>query len=558
MQTKIKKLPRDISLLISAGEVIDKPVSIIKELVENSIDALSKRIVIEIKNGGKKFLSITDDGIGIDPDDIELAFERHSTSKLRSKEDIYKVSSLGFRGEALASIASVSKIECKSRIKNLDYGICLVIDSGEIITKSKIGSNYGTQIIVQNLFHNIPARLKYLANSRSESGKIIQFVQSISMSHPNISFELIIDGKIRLKTKGDNSKISIMNQLYNLESKDVIYLDLKKNSYQLKGYISKPEKNFGNRSRMIFSANGRVIKNPKIFFSIENAYKQFNKSKKFPITNLNLILPFDEVDVNIHPQKHEIKFQNENEIISFIYSNIIKTLNSEIPSETINLEIKQRNNNYYNNENLEYFQQKLLNNQESPPLKEAIPILRFIGQIKNTFILCEGPDALYIIDQHAAHERILFEKFIKLGFKKDFQIMNISKYIDLGVLKNEIIMGEIENFKKLGWDIDQSATGEIIVRNLPFLGIYKSKEVDINYLFELIIKDLKEKSDTPADIIAKRLACHNAVRAGDKLSESESEKLIKDLEKTNIPWDPHGRPAIVKLDYDTLSKQFGR
>ena len=182
MQPKIKKLSKDISLLIAAGEVIDKPVSIIKELVENSIDANSKKIIIKIKNGGKDYISITDDGIGINPDELELAFESHATSKLNSKDDIYKVSSLGFRGEALASISSVSKIECKSRIKSLDYGNLIEIKYGKVISKSKIASNYGTQIIVKDIFHNIPARLKYLSNTRSESGRIGQFIQSVSMS----------------------------------------------------------------------------------------------------------------------------------------------------------------------------------------------------------------------------------------------------------------------------------------------------------------------------------------------------------------------------------------
>ena len=201
MQPKIKKLSKDISLLIAAGEVIDKPVSIIKELVENSIDANSKKIIINIKNGGKDYISITDDGIGINPDELELAFESHATSKLNSKDDIYKVSSLGFRGEALASISSVSRIECKSRIKSLDYGNLIEIKYGKVISKTKVASNYGTEIIVKDIFKNIPARLKYLSNTRSETGRIGQFIQSVSISYPKISFELIVDGKKNIRQK---------------------------------------------------------------------------------------------------------------------------------------------------------------------------------------------------------------------------------------------------------------------------------------------------------------------------------------------------------------------
>ncbi|MAX12341.1 MAG: hypothetical protein CL711_02645 [Chloroflexi bacterium] len=557
MQPKIKKLSKDISLLIAAGEVIDKPVSIIKELVENSIDANSKKIIIKIKNGGKDYISITDDGIGINPDELELAFESHATSKLNSKDDIYKVSSLGFRGEALASISSVSKIECKSRIKSLNYGNLIEIKYGKVISKSKIASNYGTQIIVKDIFHNIPARLKYLSNTRSESGRIGQFIQSVSMSYPKISFELIIDGKKKYHTKGDNSKITIFNQLYKLLSNDLISVDFRENSYQLSGYISKPNKNFGNRSRMNFTTNGRVIKNPKIFYSIENAYRYFNKNKRFPIFNLNLTIPFNEVDVNIHPQKHEVKFEKEAEVISFIYNNILKVLNSEIPSENIKINIEQ-NKVISQYENTEFDQTDFFENSEEISLKKVLPILRFIGQIKNTFILCEGPDGLYIIDQHAAHERILFEKFMKIKSDENFQTLGILRYVDLGILKNQIILEKIEKFKEMGWDIEESATGEILVRNLPFLGIYKTREVDLNNLFETIILDLESNTDTPSNIIAKRLACNNAVKSGDKLSEKESEKLISDLEKTEVPWDPHGRPAVVKLEFDKLSRQFGR
>ena len=320
MLPKIKKLSKNISLLISAGEVIDKPVSIIKELVENSIDASAKKIIIEIKNGGKEYISVTDDGDGINPTEIELAFETHSTSKLTTKDDIYKVSSLGFRGEALSSISSISKIKCISRIKEKDFATSLEIKFGNIINKTNVGANYGTKIIINEIFYNIPARLKYLKKGKSEAGKITQFIQSISLGYPEISFKLIIDDSTRVITDGDNSQITNLIKFYKLNSLDFIKIDVKENNYQLFGYISKPDNNFGNRSRMHISVNNRVIKNTKIFYTIENAYKNFI-SKKFPIICLNIKIPFNEVDVNVHPQKHEIKLEKENEILSFIYNN---------------------------------------------------------------------------------------------------------------------------------------------------------------------------------------------------------------------------------------------
>ena len=556
MVPKIKKLSKNISLLISAGEVIDKPVSIIKELVENSIDARAKKIIIEIKNGGKEYISVTDDGDGINPTEIELAFETHSTSKITSKGDIYKVSSLGFRGEALSSISSISKIKCISRIKENDFATSLEIKFGKIINKSNVGANYGTKIIINEIFHNIPARLKYLQKGKSEAGKISQFIQSISLGYPEISFKLIIDDNTRFITDGDNSQITNLIKFYKLKSLDFIQLDVKENNYELSGYISKPDNNFGNRSRMHISVNNRVIKNTKIFYTIENAYKNFI-SKKFPVICLNITIPFNEVDVNVHPQKHEVKLEKENEILSFIYNNLTKILNSEIPSNTITFELNQ-NRVIANYENKSYDQDPLFDSNEPISLKSAIPLLRYIGQIKNSFILSEGPDGLYIIDQHAAHERILFEKYSNENQSNDFQILNINRYIDLGTSQNNKIINEFEKFREMGWDIDESATGEIIVRNIPHIGLYKTKETDLEKILSIISKDLDNDIDTPKNIISKRLACHSAVRAGDKLDDSESINLINDLEKTEIPWDPHGRPAVIKLDYQNISSQFGR
>jgi|TARA_B110000263_G_scaffold245547_1_gene255280 DNA mismatch repair protein MutL len=556
MLPKIKKLSKNVSLLISAGEVIDNPVSIIKELVENSIDAKAKKIIIEIKNGGKEYISITDDGYGINPNEIELAFETHSTSKLSTKDDIYNVSSLGFRGEALSSISSISKIKCISRIKENNFATSLEIKFGEKLNKTNVGANYGTKIIINEIFHNIPARLKFLQKGKSESGKITNFIKSIALGHPEISFRLIIDDFTKFTTDGDNNQITNLIKFYKLKNLDFIDINIKENNYELSGYISKPDNNFGNRSRMHISVNNRLIKNNNFFYTIENAYKNFI-SKRFPIICLNIKIPFNEVDVNVHPQKHEIKLEKENEILSFIYNNLTKILNSEIPSNSITFELNQ-NRVIGNYENRSYEQDSLFVSNEPISLKNAIPLLRYIGQIKNSFILCEGPDGLYIIDQHAAHERILFEKYSNQNQYHEFQVLNINRYIDLGSVQNNKIINELEKFRELGWDIDESATGEIIVRNVPHVGLYKTKDTDLEKILSIISNDLNNDTDTPKNIISKRLACHSAVRAGDKLNDSESINLINDLEKTEIPWDPHGRPAVIKLDYSNIASQFGR
>jgi len=557
MNKKINRLPKEVSLLIAAGEVIENPLSIIKELVENSIDADSKKIRIEIVDGGKKHISINDDGLGIDPDEIEIAFERHATSKLKNKEEINSIDTLGFRGEALASIASVSHIKCTSRVRSNDFAQEIEILHGKTIKNSKTGSNYGTKIIIEKIFENTPARLKFLSSNRSEASKIQNFINGISQSYPFISFELSIDGKTKLKTNGDNELFSVIADFYKISSNDLIKINSNNENLQISGYISKPQKSFGNRSRMNIFVNNRIIQNTKIMFAIENAYRPFISHKKFPIISINITVPLNMVDVNVHPQKHEVKFSDENEILSFIYNSISKLLNQEIPANTINI-LDKSTHEISNFENNGFLQESLFNN-ESFSLKDSLPILRFIGQIKNTFLICEGPDGIYIIDQHAAHERILFEKYKQQKSSREFQKLNIKKFVDLGIILNSKIIENIERFTELGWELEESATGQIIVRNIPFIGLYKTKESDVNFILDLISKDLEKKtSDTPKDIISKRLACHSAVRAGDSLTSDECIKLIKDLEKTDIPWDPHGRPAVIKLDYGNISNQFGR
>ena len=557
MNKKINRLPKEISLLIAAGEVIENPLSIIKELIENSIDANSKKIIIEIEDGGKKYISITDDGEGIFPNDIELAFERHATSKIKNKKEIYSIDTLGFRGEALSSIASISNIICTSRVRTNDFAQEIQISHGEIIKNTKTSSNYGTKIVIKDIFSNTPARLKFLSSSRSEASKIHNFINGISQSYPSISFELIIDKKSKINTSGDDDLFFLISNFYKISKNDVIAINEQREKLSLTGFISKPQKNFGNRSRMNIFVNNRLINNSKILYTIENAYRPFIQHKKFPIISINIHIPYDLVDVNIHPQKHEVKFSDENEVLSFVYNSISKSLNQEIPANSLIFSENNKEISIY--ENNEFLQENLFDNNKNYPLKESLPILRFIGQIRNTFLICEGPDGIYIIDQHAAHERILFEKYREEKFSKEFQMLSIKKYIDLGTIMNSKIIENLDKFKDLGWDLEESATGQIIVRNVPFLGIYKTKSADISYLLDLISKDIgKNNTDTPKDIISKRLACHSAVRAGDSLTKEECNKLINDLEKTESPWDPHGRPAVIKLDYENITNQFGR
>ena len=557
MPNSIKKLSKEISMLIAAGEVIERPVSVIKELVENSIDADSRIIIIEIEKGGFDSISVSDNGGGINSAEIKLAFERHATSKIENKEDIHEVKSLGFRGEALSAINSVSEVECISREKNSKDATKISFSFGKFIKHETVGSNYGTKIFVRNLFKNMPARYKFLSSEKSEKSKIIQFFNEISLTHTNISFELIIDGRRKYKTDGNNSIISIMDTIYNLKQNGFIKLYEQNDNFEINGILSNPNNCFGNRSRMKVSINGRVVKNSSIYFTIENSYKPFIEHRRFPIISVDIKIPHKIVDVNVHPQKYEVKFLSEHNLLSFIYTSISKILNNNVPPKSI--PIKTNQETIYQNYTDLVHEQMSFGNEESLSLKKTLPILRFVGQIKQLFIVCEGPDGIYLVDQHAAHERILFEQFQKQKNEKAFQMLTINNYYDLGVTSNNKIIENIEKFHELGWDIDASPSGGIIVRNIPYQKLYKTKSTDIAELLQMISSDLEKKqTDTPKEIISKRLACHNAVRAGQKLSENESKKLLIDLENTEVPWDPHGRPAVIKIKYDYLLKEFGR
>ena len=287
MNNQINKLPENISMLIAAGEVVENPLSIIKELVENSVDANSKKIIIEIIDGGKKFISITDDGDGINPQDIDMAFERHATSKLKTKEEIYSIKTLGFRGEALSSIASVAHVKCTSRIKGNDYAVEIEKSFGKTIKKSNIGSNYGTKIIIERIFENTPARMKFLASNKLEASKIQYLIVAASQSFTQIAFELFIDGKLKVKTNGDKDLYPIISDVYKLNKNDVVEIKDSIDDLKIEGFISLPQKNFGNRSRMNIFINNRIIKNNKIFHTIENAYRPFSPHKKFPINYIS-------------------------------------------------------------------------------------------------------------------------------------------------------------------------------------------------------------------------------------------------------------------------------
>ncbi|WP_304681734.1 DNA mismatch repair endonuclease MutL [uncultured Clostridium sp.] len=638
---RINILDEHTSNKIAAGEVVERPSSVVKELVENSIDANSKNITIEIEDGGTSLIRVIDDGIGIHNLDIEKAFLPHATSKIKTVEDIYSINTLGFRGEALPSIASVSKLTFKSKPYGCDFGKEIILEGGEKISLSDIGMNNGSLIEVKDLFFNVPARRKFLKSNSREGSLISDIVLRIALSNPNVSFKLFNNGKKILHTYGDGNLNNVIRNIYGKSiSENVLNFNFESETLKIYGYIGKEIIAKGSRNNESIFVNNRYIKNKTIVAAVENAFKSFSTVNKFPFFVIFIDLLPDSIDVNIHPTKAEIKFKDERFIYKKVFDIIHETLkedifnsfsienkpvNKEIIEEikldldienTINKEsaisnnkfehsindiyknitiqdvtveedlynkLKEtnRNNNseslnnetVHENNNINYFikdnkstssSNSVINddNLQGSKINSAkFPDLRVIGQFSKTYILAEYLDTLYIIDQHAAHEKIIYEKYIKDIESNDIivQQLLIPCIIDLSLDDYECYKENISIFTNAGFIIDEFGGNTIAIKEVPyFLGKLDTK----NFLLSIIdnLKNLGSGKTTEVKLnkIAT-IACKAAVKANDYLTQIEMEKLISDLRYIDNPFNcPHGRPIIIKFTEYELNKKFRR
>lgn len=638
---RINILDEHTSNKIAAGEVVERPASVVKELVENSIDANSKNIIIEIEDGGTSLIRVIDDGVGIHNLDIEKAFLPHATSKIKTVEDIYSINTLGFRGEALPSIASVSKLTFKSKPYGCDFGKEIILEGGEKISLSDIGMNNGSLIEVKDLFFNVPARRKFLKSNSREGSLISDIVLRIALSNPNVSFKLFNNGKKILHTYGDGNLNNVIRNIYGKSiSENVLNFNFESETLKIYGYIGKEVIAKGSRNNESIFVNNRYIKNKTIVAAVENAFKSFSTVNKFPFFVIFIDLLPDSIDVNIHPTKAEIKFKDERFIYKKVFDIIHETLkedifnsfsienkpvNKEIIEEikldldienTINKEsaisnnkfehsindiyknitiqdvtleedlynkLKEinRNNNseslnnetVHENNNINYFikdnkstssSNSVINddNLQGSKINSAkFPDLRVIGQFSKTYILAEYLDTLYIIDQHAAHEKIIYEKYIKDIESNDIivQQLLIPCIIDLSLDDYECYKENISIFTNAGFIIDEFGGNTIAIKEVPyFLGKLDTK----NFLLSIIdnLKNLGSGKTTEVKLnkIAT-IACKAAVKANDYLTQIEMEKLISDLRYIDNPFNcPHGRPIIIKFTEYELNKKFRR
>ena len=628
----IKLLDKNTISKIAAGEVIENPASVVKELIENSIDAHSKNIKIEIKGGGIELIKIVDDGDGIEKNDIELAFAQHATSKLKDINDLEDISSYGFRGEALSSIAVISNVTLitKRRVDNNNYGYKYVVDISNEKKSSDIEefpSNNGTTIEVKNLFYNVPVRKKFLKGIPKENAQILDTVIKIAISRPDISFTLFIEDKVRFKSNGDNNIKNILFSLYGREIIDnLVSLEDTINDVRIEGYIAKPIIARNTRNDEIYYINDRYIKSKIINTAIENAYEEYLMQHKYPFVIIKINIDGRKVDVNVHPKKMEVRFSSDEYIYYAVYNAIHKMLNNleliheeklndytqDDDEEYIKNDDILINNNYYKSDNNDLNISndeinKNFNNNGFQNLKTSIDSLpsledtlnkkipsginlfnlyenlnknnvekytetsfiktslsddhKYIGQIFGTYILVEYENKLYIIDQHAAHEKINFEKIMSSYKNGEVLSQKIfpSIILKLTPLQYTAVTENIEAFEKVGFEITSFGDNDIKVDSVPYNIFNIGNEKLLMDIIDSFVDDKnKEHYDSIAEKVAS-IACKKSIKANYILSKEEVKELLRDLFKLDNPYNcPHGRPTIISLSKQEFEKKFGR
>ena len=667
---KIHVLSQDTINQIAAGEVVERPMAVVKELIENAIDAKASAVTVEIADGGKALIRITDNGSGIAADDIELAFLPHATSKIQNVEDLLAVSSLGFRGEALASIAAVSQLEMVTKTRDALMGTRYRIEGGDKKEIENVGCPDGTTFLVRNLFYNTPARLKFLKTSQTEAGYISSLVERMALSHPDIAFRFINQKQNRLSTSGNGNLKDVIYHIYGREvTSNLIEVQSREVFCTLSGYIGKPVISRGNRGMMNYFINGRYIKSPIIHRAIEEAYAPYSMQHRYPFTVLHIQIDAKYIDVNVHPQKMELRFNNEKEVFQSIYHGIsealrhrefipdvtfhsekkeekkkaqphiepfevkrqaqmnasghltpkdslkaLETLSKDLPDQKgslekqavsqktpfdeketkerqksgedtssmvqqqtvsenpVTLHIPQEHTKSMVAEKAEYntsrsvpvtnvVQQDLF--EEGILSAKAQKEVKIIGQVFSTYWVLQYEDKMYMIDQHAAHEKVLYERFMKeLEQKKIMtQYMNPPIILSLSMVQQQAVEENLELLESLGYQIENFGGKEYAVNgvpaNLPNVG---SKDLLIE-IIDSMTSEISGKSRTPQMLKEKiaSMSCKAAVKGNNKLPREEVEELLKELMTLENPYHcPHGRPTMISMTKSELEKKFKR
>lgn len=585
---RINILDPETIQLIAAGEVTENPACVVKELLENSLDAGATRVTAEIKNGGIKIIKVSDNGHGIYRDDVKDAFSRHATSKIKNKEEIENINSLGFRGEALASIAAVSKTEIVTKSNSEIIGTKITVTGGEFGEISDAGRFIGTDVCVKNLFFNTPARMKFLKKETTEGNKVASVIDKLALSHPEVSFKFIRDGKLCLFSPGDGKISSAVYSVYGKEFLEgTIPLSGSLDGMKIAGLVSKPENCRPSKSLQIFFVNGRLIKSKLISTALEEAFKNSVMVGKSPYCVIYLSIPANLVDVNVHPAKTEVRFADEKAVSELVFSavkNCLINKNKKDFEKCIPSAKKSENSlsfkdgaaavqsfenpgviNFFNLQNLlkpsgNKSEKVSLTGKSSLFMNKSLrENFKVVGEVFGCYLILECKNELIFVDKHAAHERIIFEKMKKSSSEYSSQMLLNPVTVTLEKQEYCAVIENLNLFSKSGYEIEDFGPGTVVVRSAP---MYE----DINYLANSVIEiancilDNKKSSETKKlEWIYQNIACRSAIKAKSKTSVEELVQLVNDIsENPQLRHCPHGRPIYIKFDKSFIAKRFGR
>lgn len=561
----IKILDPQVVSKIAAGEVVERPSSVVKELIENSLDAGATFISVESRGGGSAMLKISDNGHGIPAGEVELAFARHSTSKINRLEDLESLATLGFRGEALPSIAAVADVEIATQADNESAGCYLRLVGGRIIFTEKRSRQTGTTITVHHLFRHLPARLKFLKSAATENSHIANLMTQYALAFPEVKFNLTIDGRLTVSTPGNGKLLDVVAGVYTVEiAEQMKEVEYKEQEYRITGMASPPSLSRSNRNYLSFFVNRRWIHSGIAIRAAEDAYQGLLMTNKHPIVILNIYLPAADIDVNVHPSKTEVKFRNNQTLYNAIYKAVKQAVaTSPVPEMKTSaifspppaaLSFWDRTSGVTSSE------AKSMPSAapKSPPVP-SVPVLRVVGQLSATYIMAEGPEGLYLIDQHAAHERILFEKILAqhVEHKPEIQGLLEPLLIELTPQQEETFNSSTELIAGFGLDMEHFGGRSYLLRAVPAImtGSHLASAVGE------LIDDLATERDPQKrqEKLVQSLACHSAVRAGQTMEMEEMRALVRQLEVAQQPRTcPHGRPTMIHLSSHQLEREFGR
>ncbi|MFQ5407883.1 MAG: DNA mismatch repair endonuclease MutL [Anaerolineales bacterium] len=583
----IRVLPDDVASQIAAGEVIERPASVVKELVENALDAGARSITVEVEGGGRQLVRVSDDGAGIGAAEVEVAFARHATSKLESAADLLAVETLGFRGEALASIASVSRMQVITRADGDDSGTRLRLEAGIVSGRTPIGAPRGTVISVENLFFNVPARLKFLKSDAAERRWITRYVTRLALAYPAVRFELRFDNRTTFQTSGAGHLRDVLVAVYTVQAaQEMLEIAAPRPSVEqvavpVAGFISPPALNRSNRSEITLIVNGRWVQDQRLNAAILQAYHTLLMVGRYPIAVVTVRVPPAEVDVNVHPAKAEVRFRNGNAVFHAVSRAVRRTLLARAPVPAFEPKLwsmgddaaptgSQWRGSYpttlpaaarESRPDVTASGPADAAQQQAALPDTSVPLLRVVGQVGAAYIVAEGPDGLYLIDQHAAHERILYEAFRVQAAAAQVVSQALLEPVAVEVQPEAaaLLHAQLATLQALGFSVEPFGGSTFLVRALPtVLGA-----IDPHNAIRVVIEDFEE-DETPlggemeARLIA-RVCKRAAVKAGQVLSMEEQQAMVQQLERCQSPRTcPHGRPTMIHLSADLLEKQFKR